>query len=294
MSDNLFNELVESVTEGAVLMAKKAKHLTVKCELCGKEFQQVRSDHRYCSKYCCHVAWYQREKLIKFSFCKRCGERFDQIPKGGNGLYCSDNCRRLAELERRRNGKGKGWSKGIKLTITESNTVCDMCGKSFYLTDGLIRRNHKLNFCSNDCRTRYMATHPEKFPQGAHKRGRTGKREDLNGLYVRSTWEANYARYLNWLASIGDIKMWEYEVDTFEFPVKRGSRFYTPDFKVFNKDGSIEYHEIKGYMDQRSATKLKRMNKYYPQVKILLIDKDAYYAIRANAHLLVANWESER
>ena len=270
---------------------KGAKHLTVKCELCGKEFRQVRSDHKYCSKYCCHLAWYQREKRIKFSFCKRCGIKFDQILTMGISLYCSDNCRRLADLERKRNGKGKGWSKGIKLTVNDNNTMCDMCGKKFYLTDGLIRRNHKLNFCSNDCRTRYMATHPEKFPQSSHKRGRMGKREDLNGLFVRSSWEANYARYLNWLVSLGEIDKWEYEVDTFEFPIKRGSRFYTPDFKIFNKDGSFEYHEVKGYMDQRSATKIKRFQKYYPENKLVIIDKEIYVPLSRQLRNLIPGWE---
>ena len=82
-----------------------------------------------------------------------------------------------------------------------------------------------------------------------------GKREDL-GFYVRSGWEANYARYLKWLVSIRHIARWEYEPETFEFPVKRGSRFYTPDFKITNLDGTIEFHEVKGWMDQASRTRI--------------------------------------
>lgn len=87
----------------------------------------------------------------------------------------------------------------------------------------------------------------------------SGTREDL-GIYVRSRWEANYARYLNWLKSLGEIRDWKYEPDTFEFAdIKRGTRFYTPDFKITEKNGETVYHEVKGWLDQRSATKLKRM-----------------------------------
>lgn len=119
-----------------------------------------------------------------------------------------------------------------------------------------------------------------------------GKREDLNNMYFRSSWEANWARYLNWLVEAGTIDKWEYEVDTFEFPVKKGSKFYTPDFKVFNTEGTIEYHEIKGYMDAVSQTKLKRMAKYYPDVTLLLIDSDCYKSVAKQMKHALPGWET--
>jgi len=125
-----------------------------------------------------------------------------------------------------------------------------------------------------------------------HSRGSAGKRADLGGLYVRSSWEANYARYLNWLVDHGEIASWEYEPDTFVFEaIKRGTRSYMPDFKVVNNDGSVEYHEVKGWMDQKSTTKLNRMAKYYPEVKIVLIDEAAYDGIRKSAQKLIPHWE---
>lgn len=106
-----------------------------------------------------------------------------------------------------------------------------------------------------------------------------GYREDLK-LYVRSAWEANYARYLNWLQQTGNIASWEYEPCEFEFTkIKRGTRFYKPDFKVTDNNGSVEYHEVKGYMDSTSRTKLKRMAKYYPEVVVIVVDRDGYRAI---------------
>lgn len=118
-----------------------------------------------------------------------------------------------------------------------------------------------------------------------------GKRADLGGLYVRSSWEANYARYLNWLQKNGEIECWEYEPDTYEFPVKRGNRSYTPDFKIFYSDGTYEYHEVKGYMNSHSAVKLKRMAKYYPDEKLILIDSEVYKALAKDMRLIIKNWE---
>jgi hypothetical protein len=131
------------------------------------------------------------------------------------------------------------------------------------------------------------------FPNG-HSRARAGRREDL-GIYVRSTWEANYARYLKWLVMLGEIRRWEYEPETFEFHgIKRGSRFYTPDFKITNNDGSIEYHEIKGYMDQPSLTKLKRMAKYYPNIIVKVLRHKDMAAIRKTASPMIDYWEIVR
>lgn len=117
-----------------------------------------------------------------------------------------------------------------------------------------------------------------------------GVREDL-GHYVRSRWEANIARYLKWLISQRKIKKYEYEVDCFEFKnIKRGNRSYTPDFKVYLNDGNIEYWEVKGWMDKSSKTKLKRMAKYYPNVKIILIERKQYKEIE-KWERLIPNWE---
>jgi len=136
---------------------------------------------------------------------------------------------------------------------------------------------------------------PSRFPRTRSRRGTGGKRSDLGGLYVRSSWEANWARYLNWLIDQGEIKSWEYEPHTFEFEgIKKGTRFYTPDFRVVNNDDSIEYHEVKGYMDAKGKTKLRRMAKYYPDIKLILIEKDTYYDMAGKVGAIIPNWETAR
>jgi hypothetical protein len=115
-----------------------------------------------------------------------------------------------------------------------------------------------------------------------YSRGRQGT-YNINGkkMFFRSLWEVNYALYLDFLINQKQIKKWRYEVDTFWFEkIKRGVRSYKPDFKVFNNDGSLEYHEIKGWMDNKSKTKLKRMAKYYPSIKVVLIEKDLYKELK--------------
>lgn len=128
-------------------------------------------------------------------------------------------------------------------------------------------------------------------PSKGYSRGKAGRRDDLGGLYVRSKWEANYARYLNWLVSLGQIERWEYEADTFWFEkIKRGVRSYKPDFKVW-ENGKIHYDEIKGYMDDKSATKIKRMRIYHPHVDLRVVDEKAYKAIASSVARLIPGWE---
>lgn len=126
----------------------------------------------------------------------------------------------------------------------------------------------------------------------AGKPGRGGYRADL-GHYFRSRWEANYARYLAWLKAHHQIADWAYEAETFEFTaIKRGTRFYTPDFRVTERDGRVAYHEVKGWMDPKSATQLKRMARYYPEIPIIVVDRAAYQALRRWARL-IPGWEEE-
>ncbi len=162
--------------------------------------------------------------------------------------------------------------------------ICLGCGKSYPISPG----SHGV-VCSLKC----WAAIKSKVTKGSpHPRGRGGKRDDLGGLYVRSSWEANWARYLNWLQQRGEIVRWEYEPEAFEFhKVRKGTRFYTPDFKVWNKDGSIEYHEVKGWLDAKGRTKLERMKKYYPTIKIVLIGLKDYRSVSKTMRLLIPEWE---
>jgi len=125
-----------------------------------------------------------------------------------------------------------------------------------------------------------------------YSRAKSGKRSDLNDKFFRSSWEANYARYLNLLIKQKQIKKWEYECDTFIFEeIKRGIRSYTPDFKIWENDDSYYYIEIKGWMDDKSKVKLNRMKKYYPNEKIIIIQKQEYNEIKNKLSAIIKGWE---
>ena len=118
-----------------------------------------------------------------------------------------------------------------------------------------------------------------------------GKREDLGGLYVRSRWEANISRVLNVLQSRGDIVGWKYEPCEFQFPVKRGTRFYKPDFAVdYGGDVGTIYWEVKGLMASKDVTALTRMAKYHPSVIVLIVGKKEYEEFESEFGYL-ENWE---
>jgi len=125
-----------------------------------------------------------------------------------------------------------------------------------------------------------------------HASARRGRREDLGGQFFRSSWEANYARFLNLLIQQGRVKSWEFEADTFWFEkIRRGVRSYTPDFKVTEPCGAIYYVEIKGWMDPKSITKIKRMAKYHPQVELRVVDSKAYKELDRLIGGAIPNWE---
>jgi len=99
--------------------------------------------------------------------------------------------------------------------------------------------------------------------------------------FFRSRWEVNYAIYLNFLIKQKQVISWEYEPESFLFEkIRSGTRTYRPDFRVVLSSGSIEYHEVKGWMDPKSLTKLKRMRIYFPEVKMVVIDEEVYTDIK--------------
>jgi hypothetical protein len=119
-----------------------------------------------------------------------------------------------------------------------------------------------------------------------------GKTETIGNKtrYWRSGWERKYAKFLQWSKERGDIKDWDFECETFWFlNIKRGTRSYLPDFRVITKNGEVEFHEVKGYMDAKSKTKLKRMAKYYPEVKLKVIDKK-WFTANKNLALIIKGW----
>lgn len=103
--------------------------------------------------------------------------------------------------------------------------------------------------------------HPPTIGAGI---GKCGFREDI-GHYVRSRWEANFARFLKFM----NIE-YEYEPQTFILSTKQG---YTPDFQIKNSNLFIE---IKGYMNDKSKTQIELFRREYPQYELAILGVNEY------------------
>lgn len=100
-----------------------------------------------------------------------------------------------------------------------------------------------------------------------YERGNGGFREDL-GHYVRSNWEANFARILKFQG-----KTYDYEPRSFQLAE---GKTYTPDFLV---DGI--FYEVKGYWTELAKQKLKSFKKQYPDVTVQIIEGAEYDDLRS-------------
>jgi hypothetical protein len=154
---------------------------------------------------------------------------------------------------------------------------------------GVTNSNRKL---SNALRTKLsydrvasLHANPSRVVSNRTGVSTAGYREDIGGQYFRSAWEANYARYLTFTGT-----RWEYEKQTFWFEkIRRGVRSYTPDFYL---PAQKVFHEVKGWMDKKSATKLKRMRIYYPSETVHVIGREFFkQANKQGLCRLIPHWE---
>ena len=110
--------------------------------------------------------------------------------------------------------------------------------------------------------------------------------------FFRSRWEANYARYLELLKLQGHIKDWLHEPKIFWFDgIKKGCTNYTPDYQIFNKDGTHYWVEVKGWMCPRSKTKIRRFKKYFPDEKLIVVDADWFKKNNVKCRIACPDWE---
>lgn len=138
---------------------------------------------------------------------------------------------------------------------TNKKYYCIDCSKEISVTSGLyggrrcqscetIRRNFK---GKNNPRFGKIAKH--------------GKGQYYKNIYMRSSYEIAYAKYLD----KNNIK-WLYESKTFNLE----NCTYTPDFYLSKLD---KYVEIKGWWRDKAKTKFNSFKKQYPKIKIDLLMK---------------------
>jgi len=119
-----------------------------------------------------------------------------------------------------------------------------------------------------------------------------GEREIGNKIFFfRSSWEANYARYLELKKTFGEILDWQFEGKRFFGENQWKGTCYLPDFEVTLTDGCVEFHEVKGWMDDRSLKKIQMMRDCYPDLKLVVIGSKEYTLIRNRYQALIHDWE---
>lgn len=269
-------------------------HKKHKCKTCGIDFVGV-ANRIYC---CLQCSYNDKERLEGnnkkqrgTSVCKKCGKEFEIKTNAPRGIFCSRSCSG-AYTSKKILSKYKPKHKPTK------KLICKTCNNEFSVAPHL---EHSRTYCSRSCSTigstkKRTATIRSRFKHyGGYSRCKHGW-HSIGGqlIFARSMWESNYAYYLEWLKQNGKIKSWMHEPVTFWFEgIKRGVCSYLPDYEVIENDGNVIYHEVKGWMDKKSVTKLKRMKKYHPNVKLFLADAKWFKENAPKLEKIVSGWGSE-
>lgn len=80
--------------------------------------------------------------------------------------------------------------------------------------------------------------------------------------------EQSYAQYLDWQVRVGSVSEYYFE----EFKIRLANRtWYTPDFLVVLADGTVQWHEVKGFMEDDAAVKLKVTSRLFWRFPVILV-----------------------
>lgn len=83
--------------------------------------------------------------------------------------------------------------------------------------------------------------------------------------------EAEYAQHLKLLQMAGDVVWYKFEGMKFRLA---DNTFYTPDFTVMLKDGTLQAHEVKGFWEDDAKVKIKVAADLYP-IEFIAVKKQA-------------------
>lgn len=271
------------------------------CKQCGAIFFPPRRERgrKYCSRGCAYASPSRSPRSRVKRACVVCGVEFKTLPQGSRSrVTCSERCLSLRKEEHNReNGAAL---KGVPRWNGDHPHPKGMAGKRHsQATKDRLALTSKGNVQTEEMKAKGLATKLARYGTAAppnngnaFSRARRGRREDLGGQYFRSAWEANYARYLNWLMRKNRIKGWKYEARLFRYEgVTRGPYTYLPDFEVETLDGGVVYHEVKGWMTPKSRSQIRRMRRFFPDVQLYVVDEGEYNQIKVMGKWYSTFWE---
>lgn len=237
---------------------KKKKRVKVKCEQCGREYEEIpsrirKSNHHFCSKDCYllwdkkknHPNWTGGKLKVRCEYCRKPIERYRHHLEISEHHFCSHACQ----------------NKVLKDKKVELN--CDNCGRPFNKPPSKVWEH---NFCSDKCRIEYWKKSPLHVPEAlkGKEHPNYGKVnypkpyyvEEL-GHSVRSKWEEE----IGLLLKANNIT-YGYETKTFKF----NGTSYTPDFTV--GDNIIE---VKGPLYDLQRKKYREFNELHPELNFVMV-----------------------
>lgn len=104
---------------------------------------------------------------------------------------------------------------------------------------------------------------------GKSKRKGKGKIRGAKSQF-KNDWERMYAERLEVRKLQKEIVSWKYE--HIRLKLADGAN-YTPDFQVVNLDGTIEFHEVKGFRRTAAILRFKFAAKTYPEYTFILVER---------------------
>jgi hypothetical protein len=206
--------------------------------------------------------------------CLKCGKEFE--PSKGLINYCSLQCRnsreRTKEFKEKLSKKtSKAWEDGIiykQLSLRkaecweERKCLNEKCENIFK-----VMKHQTKKFCCYECAysssyfKNLKSQHTIKsYLEGRKIYGGTTKWynvETSNGVIrVQGTYEVRVCKILDKWKRSGKIKNWEYTKDKVEYlKIDQTKHLYLLDFKIWNKDESFYYIEVKGYKTDNDLLK---------------------------------------
>jgi DNA polymerase III alpha subunit len=259
MTEDGWKQLGELKPGDRVLTKTNAKHLVYKtCDQCGKK-----------------INGYVENKSL---FCYSCSAGYYKNPSQPVSRYKITEKRK----EFYENG-GVTWNRGL---TKATNQILKATSEK--ISESLIGRTWEEMY--GEARAQQLHVYKSEIMSGSknpmfgvkspHRKG--GYREDL-GHYVRSNWEADFARILK----LHNISYF-YEPQTFALVRQNGDQLsYTPDFYI---PAQNTFYEIKGWMHDLDKEKMELFQEQYPEYVLRIISATKFAEFALKYKNLVA-WE---
>jgi hypothetical protein len=205
---------------------------------------QPRKYARYCQNFICHDLCYFTDAQIK----------------SGGPFYCSPLCRKNAQISPPGPSEIQNLYKNMPFPQVAAKLGMSLgtLARIFEHYD-IEPEEFPENVLVTPANVAQRQTQRIKQRRSSFSNTRTGFRKHL-GFTVRSSWENNFCLYLDHMKI-----RYEYEPKTFYFPEQTGARSYLPDY-MLNVKGREVWCEVKGRIDSKDLTKMRRMKKHYPDV----------------------------